>query len=293
MGHDVTAVVRPNADTWRLAGLDVRSAGVDVRDRAAVQRVMHETTPDWVFHLAAHGAYSWQQDRASIIAVNVLGTVHLVDAAVDSNVSSVVLAGSSSEYGFKDHAPREDELVEPNSPYAVGKASATLYGQAVSRESNRHVCTLRLYSVYGPWEDPRRLVPRLVTYARDRRLPRLVDPRTARDFVHVDDVCAAFVGAARSTGLPRGTVLNIGTGHQTTIEEVVTVARAVFGIAAEPRWGTMPGRSWDTTSWVADATRASAQLAWQPTTSLEQGLRAFGEWLAKAPAPVQERYRVA
>jgi nucleoside-diphosphate-sugar epimerase len=291
-GHEVVAMTSPRADLWRLAGHRFDGIEVDIRDRSAVRRLVREASPHWVFHLAAHGAYSWQRNHADIMAVNVLGSVHVVDAAIEAGVTSIVLAGSSSEYGFKNRAPREDEALQPSSAYAVAKAGATLYGQSVARETDRHICTLRLYSAYGPWEDPRRLVPTLVAHCREGRLPPLVHPDTARDFVHVDDVCTAFVRAAARTELPRGAVLNVGSGHETKIKDIVALARAIFSVEAEPQWETMSARSWDTSAWVADPSQARAELAWQTTTDLEHGLRTFGNWMESVPASVAERYRV-
>ena len=203
---------------------------------------------------------------------------------------SGVQAGSSSEYGYCDHAPAEDEPPAPTTAYAVGKLAATLYGQSVARAADRHVCTLRLYSVYGPWEEPDRLIPTLVAHATRGALPPLVDPGTARDFVHVDDVCEAFVRAAERTGLPRGTVLNVGSGRQTTIAEVVAVARDAFGVAAAPRWGTMPARVWDTAVWVSDPSAARRALGWTAERALADGLRDVAEWLGGLPPELARRY---
>ena len=199
------------------------------------------------------------------------------------DVDAFVNAGSSSEYGLKDHPARESELVEPNSTYAVSKVAATLYLQTLAREQERHIVTLRLYSVYGPWEEPNRLMPTLAVRALRGRLPRLVDPATARDFVHVDDVVEAFLAAARAHDLERGTILNVGSGVQTTIGELVELARRTFAIDAEPEWSSMPGRAWDTSSWVANVERVADQLGWRSSITLEGGLRGLAQWLREAP----------
>src|SRR5204862_550413 len=79
------------------------------------------------------------------------------------------------------------------------------------------IATLRLYSVYGPWEDPGRLMPTMVVQGLAGRLPPLVDPRVARDYVYVDDVSEAFVRAAAKPHPEPGPVFNVGSGEQTTI----------------------------------------------------------------------------
>ena len=288
-GLRVTAWVRPGSDTWRLDGLDVAVEAVDLTDHAAVAGLAARTRPDWVFHLAAHGAYSWQRDEDRIRAVNFTGTAALADACVAAGVEVLVNAGSSSEYGFKDHPPREDELCEPNSAYAAAKAEASAYLQTLGRSSHLRATTLRLYSVYGPWEEPKRLVPTLVVRGLRGELPPLVGPETARDFVYVDDVCEAFVRAAGASD-PEPAIYNVGSGRQTTIAEIVETARAVLGIDAEPDWGSMEGRSWDTDVWVSDPTRIRTALGWEATTALARGLELTADWLQTQPA-LLERYQ--
>lgn len=270
-GYDVTAVVRPSGDCWRL---DAPTVEVDLRDAAAVDELFRSSRPDWVFHLAARGGYSWQADARAILESTVLGTAAVLDAAAAVGVEALVHAGSSSEYGAKDHAPSEDEVLEPTSVYGVGKAAATL----LCKQAALRTVTLRLYSVYGPWEDTRRFVPTLVTHALRGDLPPLVDPQTARDFVYVDDVVDAFLLAAASD-VRAGSIYNVGSGVQTTIRDAVEAARRVFGVEAEPEWGTMPERSWDTNVWVADVTRTRAQLGWDARTPLDDGLRQTAAWL--------------
>jgi UDP-glucose 4-epimerase len=283
-GHEVAAAVRQ--ERWRLQGVNARLVEVELRDAEAVRARVAELRPEWVFHLAAHGAYSWQIDRAAIYETNILGTANLLDACTEAAVDAAVLAGSSSEYGFKDHAPSENELPEPNSDYAVAKAAATLVGGHIARARGLRVTTLRLYSVYGPWEDPNRLVPTLVAQGLEGRLPPLVDPDVARDLVYVDDVCDAFTLAAeRGSG-----VYNLGSGVQTTIAEIVAVAREVLGIAEEPQWGTMANRRWDTSVWVANSRRIRDELGWRPAVDLREGFERTVSWLRSEPA-LLERYR--
>jgi nucleoside-diphosphate-sugar epimerase len=287
-GHDVRAAVRPGSDQWRLADVDVERVKVDIRDRSAVEEMLETTQPEWIFHLAAHGAYSWQTDRRAILETTLLATIDLLEAAAARGFDALVQAGSSSEYGYKDHAPSEDEAPEPNSEYAAAKAAATLYAGYLAREQGLHVVTLRLYSVYGPWENRSRFIPTLVEHCLRGELPPLVNPDVARDFVFVDDVCDAFVRAATADVAP-GSVYNVGSGSQTTVAEVVEIARRLFGVAAEPQWGSMPDRAWDTNVWVAHPARAERELGWRPRIDLRDGLAETADWLRTAATPTRDR----
>lgn len=291
-GHRVEAIVRPGADHWRLEDLrgEIRLNELDVRDREAVAGLVERLRPEWVFHLATHGAYSTQADVERIFETALGGTINLLEACLEAGFEAFVSTGSSSEYGLSDHAPAESEALRPNSHYAVAKAAASMYCSQSAIANDAHVVSLRLYSAYGPWEEPSRFIPTLISRGLEGRLPPLVSPGVARDFVHVDDVVSACLLAARDTGVDRGSVFNVGTGRQTTIEQVVAMARRLLAIAAEPRWGSMDDRCWDTDVWVADSTLIRRELGWSPRWNLEDGLTATAEWLRSRPA-IADRYR--
>jgi len=280
-GHEVHLLVRPGHAKWRIDEIrnDVQLHQKQLADPAAAATVVRLARPEWIFHLAAHGAYSWETDVDRIVATNVVGTVNLVRACVRSGFDAFVNAGSSSEYGFKKKAPSERDWVEPNSHYAVTKVAATHFCRLTAQTEKAKIATLRLYSVYGPWEEPGRLMPAMIVRGLAGTLPPLVDPRVARDYVYVDDVSEAFVRAAAKPHPEPGPVFNVGTGKQTTIRQVVDVARRVLGIAEKPRWGTMPNRKWDTSSWVSDNRAIRKALGWAPRYTFERGFRQMVAWM--------------
>jgi dolichol-phosphate mannosyltransferase len=279
-GHEVTALVGPGADLWRLADLvaGVEQVQADLREPDAVAQAFRAARPEWVFHLAAHGGYSWQTDRRRIFESNVLGTINVLEGAEAGSSEVVLIAGSSSEYGVKDHAPAESERLEPNSDYAVAKAAATLLASHLGRERGLPVATLRLYSVFGPFEEPDRFIPTLVVHALRGELPPLVDPAIARDFVYLDDVIDAFLLCA-ARGVTPGDVFNVGTGVETTIAEAVDAARRTLGVEAPAQWGSMGARNWDTNRWVSDSTRIRTELGWEPAVPFDVGLARTAQWL--------------
>jgi nucleoside-diphosphate-sugar epimerase len=292
-GHEVHALLRRERITWRLADLerDLRLHLGDLADEAAVAATVSSVRPDWIFHLAVHGAYSSQTDLKRMVMTNFVGTVNLLEACLRNGFEAFVGAGSSSEYGLKNHAPSEDEPLAPNSHYAVTKAAATLYCQHTGQARGLSVTTLRLYSVYGGYEDPKRLIPALVIAGLSRQLPPLADPEVARDFVYIDDVVDAFLLAASTRHGP-GAVYNVGTGVQTHLREVVDVVRRVFDIEAAPEWGSMPNRSWDTNVWVANPRRIQDELGWSPRHNFEYGFQAFVHWIRNNPE-LLDLYRAA
>jgi len=285
-GHEVHLLVRPDHTTWRIAAIraEVHLHEVDLADAAALAGVVGVIRPDWIFHLAAYGAYSWETDPARMVQTNFNGTMNLVEACLKTGFEAFVNTGSSSEYGFKDHPPSETEWLEPNSHYAVTKASATLYCRYTAQSRNVRLPTLRLYSVYGPYEEPARLIPTLIVRGLSGELPPLADPNTARDYIYVEDVCDAYLLAATQAHQEPGAIYNVGTGVQTPLREVVELARKTMSINAVPQWGSLPGRSWDTQIWSANSRKIREALGWQPRHTLEQGFTMTLNWFGANPA---------
>jgi UDP-glucose 4-epimerase len=295
-GHDVHLLVHRGSPVWRVEDLTPHATrhDVDLEDADGVLQAVQAARADWIFHLAARGAYSWQRDVGEILRTNVVGTANLLEAATRVGFAALINAGTSSEYGFKDHAPSEDENVEPNSAYAVGKASATMLCGLYGRNGGGRVVTLRLYSVFGPWEEPGRLLPNLIVRGLSREFPPLVSPDAAHDFVYVDDVVDVFLLVAAADRVEPGAIFNVGSGTQTTLAEVVSLTREVLGVDDEPQWGTMEPRVWDTGVWVADGRRIERELGWAPQRTFEQGFRKHVDWFRDNPQlrPLYEKLMV-
>jgi UDP-glucose 4-epimerase len=291
-GHEVHLFLRPGFRSWRID--EIRAAVqlhvVDFDDVVELDRLVASVKPDWIFHLAAHGAYATQTDVREMVRTNLVGTINLVESCLKVGFEALVNTGSSSEYGFKDHPPSESERLEPNSHYAVTKAAETHFCRYTSQSRGVRIPTLRLYSVYGPFEEPTRLIPRLIGHALVGKLPPLVNPAIARDFVYVDDVTEAYIQAATQAPPEPGAIYNVGTGVQTSLGDVVETVRRILFVSEEPRWGSMLDRQWDTSVWVADNRKIEMVLDWRPKTDLDRGIRAFANWLV-ADATRTDFYR--
>lgn len=282
-GHECHLILRPGHQAWRLAEIadQCQRHLADIEDKEALAHCIREVRPDWVFHLAAYGAYSNQTGIERMIATNLLGTIGLLNACVEVGVEAFVHAGSSSEYGYKDHAAREDEVIHPNSDYAITKAAATHYCQLAAVRHAINAISVRLYSIYGPYEEPSRLIPAFVIHGLRHTLPPLADPNIARDFVHVDDAVNALLRVA-SVGRG-GAIYNVCSGVQSSLADVAEIARRILNIAGEPIWRSMPARSWDTDTWVGSPDFTAQELGWQAQVGLELGLRATVDWMLKVP----------
>jgi UDP-glucose 4-epimerase len=279
MGARVHAFVRPTSRLWRIDGLPgLALHAVDIRDSDAVGRALQAIRPAAVIHLATHGAYEWQSDSERILETAVLGAFRLLRASVEAGVKVFVNAGSSSEYGYRQEPMREEARLDPSSTYAVGKAAQTHLCSLEGRRGPMSVVTFRLFSVYGPWEEPGRLFPTLLQRARLGLPLEMVSPDTARDFVYIDDIVDALVDVERLVPFS-GEVFNLGTGVQSTLRDVVDAVQAVFGGLCEVRWGAMPARKWDTSRWQADVSKANRLLGWRARRSLGEGTALMARWM--------------
>ena len=260
-------VARLQREGWHVTGLTRRD--VDLTDPAAGTAAVRAADPDVVFGLAAGRAKGTAAERAATVAVNT--SPWLVDALPD-RCRTVVRLGSSTEYAAGPRPLAEDAPLEPRGFFGATKAAGSLLLQAAAAERGVRSAVLRAFQVYGPGDHPNRLVPVVMAAARSGGTVDLPARLSRRDWVWVGDVVDACLRAAVDDGLPPGVVLNIGTGVQTSTEELVATAERVTGrpIATAP--GAHPGRGWDTADWVCDPALARRLLGWTPTVDLAEGL---------------------
>lgn len=279
MDEEVHIFVRPSSKLWRLEDIldRLHRHHVDLCDADAVKAAVNAIRPTVIYHLAAHGAYPFQTDGDQILLVNVWGLWNLVQACNVHGYELFVNTGSSSEYGRKQFAMRETDLLEPESYYAVAKAAQSLLAAHCSRMTDLPIVTLRLFSVYGPYEEPSRLIPHVMMAALTGKPVNMVNPQVTRDFVHVDDVVDVYLSIDRLKEL-RGEVLNVGTGIQNTLADVIAVAQAATGRTLQVRWGEMAPRPWDTTVWVGDVSKLRRLTGSTPRLTLAEGFTRSLPW---------------
>lgn len=276
-GSEVHLLLRSESRLWRLADLAGHYVAhdADLRDAAAVHRAVAAVRPEIVYHLATHGAYPFQKDRGDVLATNLHGTLHLLDALAGRDYQALVHAGSSSEYGHKAAPMRESDVLEPRTDYAVSKASATLACLAAAKRGEP-ITVVRVFSAYGPWEEPSRFVPYVLDCCMRRIVPRITAGQQPRDFVYVDDVVALLRTAARQPD-NRGRVLHAGTGVETTVRAMAERIVALTGGPA-PLIGAQATRADEPTRWVASIDETSRRTGWRPHVSLDDGIRRMTTW---------------
>ena len=286
-GQDVHLLLRPGYKEWRLADLIGRFTPhlADLRDADAVQRAIATSQPEVVYHLATHGAYPAQRDRTAILATNLQGTINLIEALADREYKAFVHAGSSSEYGHKNGPMREDDVLEPRSDYAIGKAAAS-HLCLTEAHKGRPVSIVRLFSVYGPWEEPGRLVSHVMGCCQRGENPRVTAGSQPRDFIHVNDVVDLLKIAAHLKAA-HGKILHAGTGIQSTVRDMIETIVKTVGKRVKVQYGLADLRPDEPERWVASIDKTKALTGWKPRHNLASGIREAWNWLQMFEAQKQ------
>jgi UDP-glucose 4-epimerase len=231
---------------------------------------------DCVYHLAARVSVPqsilYPRDYNQI---NVGGTVSLMEAMRDAGIRRVVLASSGAIYGEQPQQPvHEDDPPSPDSPYAVSKWAAEQYVHTIGHLWGIETVALRIFNAYGPGQSlpvshpP--VVPRfLKSILSGGSVVVFEDGKQTRDFVYVSDVVQALVSAATANSINR-MVINVGSGQETSVRELVSLAETATGKQANVI--SNGEKSGGVQRLVADISRAQQLLGFRPQVSLAKGL---------------------
>jgi UDP-glucose 4-epimerase len=275
-------------EAHQVRGLDDLSAGDpeslspevlftrgDVNDRPKLWTLLQDV--DCVYHLAARVSVP-----ESVLypreynATNVGGTVSLMEAMRDVGVRRVVFISSGAVYGDQGEQPlRENAAPNPRSPYAVSKLAAEYYVHTIGNLWGIETVSLRVFNAYGPGQRlPPSHAPVIPNYLRQTmRGSTLVmhgDGSQTRDYIYVDDVISAMISAATAPGINHS-VINIGSGTETSIRDLVRLIMEVTGVKVEAI--VNPQNDPGVSRMCASINLANEKLGYQPRFSLEQGLR--------------------
>jgi UDP-glucose 4-epimerase len=290
-GHEVTGVdnlsAAPSAANLESAHRHkgpgrFTFVAVDVR-HPELSDVVAGSNPDVVFHLAAQVDVRRSVDDPQYDARNnVLGTINLLEASRRARVPRIVYAASGgSRYGVPATLPAtEDTAVDPLSPYAAAKVACEFYMCAYAGMYGLAPICLALANVYGPRQDPHGEAGVVSVFGSAmisrRRTTIYGDGSATRDYVYVDDVVTAFLCAADTPATTTGT-FNIGTGVQTTVNELHQLIAATVGVSCSPDHAE--ARTGEVHASALDPTRAGRVLGWRPDTDLTEGIKHTVDWL--------------
>ncbi len=256
-------------------------ATLHVRDvRESLDDLFDAVRPEAVFHLAAQADVRVSVEQpVDDAAVNVLGTVRVLEAARRHGAQVVFSSTGGAIYGERDEAATEDAPCEPLSPYGAAKLAGEEYIGTYNRlYGTRHIA-LRYGNVYGPRQDPHGEAGVVAIFlgalARGERARIFGDGLQTRDYVYVGDVARATTS---TVGQDQG-VYNVGTGRETSVVELYELCARVAESDGEPEHA--PARLGELRRSFLDPTRAARELGFTAMVDLEDGLRATWDWVLK------------
>lgn len=248
----------------------------DIRDGASCQRAV--AGMDYVLHQAALASVPRSIDQPiESTDINVLGTVHLLNAAVRAGVKRFVYAGSSSAYGDQPIPAKHEELLtRPMSPYASAKLAGELFCAAFSHSFGLETACLRYFNVFGPRQDPNSLysavVPRFLTAMLAGKPPTIFgDGTQSRDFTYVENAVRANILAATAPGIFKGDTMNIGCGESYSLLDLIREINGLLGTKIEPVFALR--RIGDVQNSLADISLARKKIGYEVTVGFKEGLR--------------------
>jgi dTDP-glucose 4,6-dehydratase len=260
----------------------------DLRDIESVERAT--TGVEIVFHLGAQIAipYSFVNPR-DFFETNVLGTLNVAQAALRAEVQRIVHTSTSEVYGSARTVPiTESHPLEPQSPYAASKVGADKLMDSWHRTYELPVSVLRPFNTYGPHQSARAVIPTIISQALADGPVRLGSLHPRRDLTFVEDTVSGFLATAQSPAAI-GRTLQLGTGHDVSIGDIVEMVGEILGHPLEVEHDAArvrPAQS-EVERLISDPALARELTGWEPGHDLRDGLTRTIEWLERNRA----RYR--
>ena len=277
-GHNVTIV--DNLSTGRLRNVNpsARFEAVDITS-PKLGDVIRSTKPEVVFHQAAQSSVKVSTDDPMRDAdINILGLLRLLEACSENGVRKVIFASSGATYGNPDYLPMDEAHPQrPEAPYGISKMVSEHYLKYYALDRGVTFTALRYGNVYGPRQDPHGEAGVVAIFARQLlagATPTIhSDGEQTRDYVSVRDIARANLLAATRGD---GHCLCIGTGRGTSVNEIFAHLCEIAELKVTPT--RSPRRPGDLRHAHFDCSRARAELGWEPTVPLVDGLRETVAW---------------
>jgi UDP-glucuronate 4-epimerase len=290
-GHEVTVLDEfndfydPAIKRANLRALlpHIRLEEADIRDAERVNRVVDQSRPEAVFHLAARaGVRPSIQHPELYLDTNIKGTFNLLQAARSAGVERFIFASSSSVYGTIPSAPfREDMCLNQTiSPYAATKLAGEQLCSNYAHLYGMRCISLRFFTVYGPRQRPDLAIH---AFARSieagRPITQFGDGSTRRDYTYIDDILQGLAACLGYQG-PICDVFNLGESQTTTLSALIAEIERALGKKAVIQ--QMPEQPGDVPLTYADISKARALLGYAPHTPVAVGIPKFIEWFRQS-----------
>lgn len=286
----VAVLLREAKKSWRISDLldSTQVIEGDLRDPETYRQSLLDFQPNIIIHLAWAGVGG--ESRNSIDQWrNVCDTLELIEVASRAGAYTFVGLGSQAEYGPVNNVIDEAFQVNPTTVYGAAKLAACQLGGAVAVRLGMRFSWLRLFSSYGPMDEPYWLLPYLINTMLAGEIPKLTACEQKWDYIYVDDVADAINAVMRSE--EASGVFNLGSGSAALLKEIVEIVKDYVDADLNLIYGQVPYREDQVMHLEANVDRLSAVTGWAPKTSLNEGLLSTVNWWKSKQDPlINNRY---
>ncbi len=251
---------------------------VDLLDKKSVEKVFYEFQPDKVINLAAQAGVRYSLDNPALYAnTNINGFLNIMEAAKDFKVEGVVYASSSSVYGNNESVTLDEKamLNKPSSIYSFTKISNELLAYTFNHLYGINVTGLRFFTVYGPWGRPDMAIYIFTkNIMQGKPIYLFNNGNHKRDFTYIDDIVNGSISAIKKNYANE--VFNLGNNRSEKLGSVISIIENFLGKKAHIKFKKM--QLGDIKNTLADISHAKKKLAYQPKTTIKEGIPKFIEW---------------
>ena len=279
-GTDVAILVRAGASRQRLDGVVERVQVLegDLADGVAVERLLEGVRPEACIHAAWYAEPGKYLDSTQNLD-SLRSSLDLIESLAKAGCKHVVGVGTCFEYAMQDTPLTEDSPTGPFTLYAAAKLAFYLVAAQRAAQLGMGLAWGRLFYLYGPYEDERRLVPAAIKALSSGREFPATTGEQVRDYLHVEDVAAGLCAMSHHRF---GGVFNVSSCEPVTIAGLMRTLGELLGRPELIRLGALPPRDWDPAYVCGDNQRLRTEAHWSPRYSLRDGLAQTIEWWKKA-----------
>lgn len=275
-GRQVAVLLRASSNPWRLAGVlpQLQVIQGELGRLDAVAEAVLAFAPQAVAHLAWEGVKGADRNHPMQLG-NVAASFALYHLARRAGAGCFVGVGSQAEYGPCSGCIHETTPTRPTTVYGATKLGTSLALDRLASADDFAFAWLRLFSTYGPADDPSWLIPYVTLQLLQGKRPALTAAEQVWDYLHVDDVAAGVIAAIdqRARGL-----YNLGSGHAVPLRQIITQVRDQIDPALPLGFGELAYRPDQVMHLEADIGALTAATGWQPKVTLAQGIASTVDW---------------
>ena len=252
----------------------------DILDEWKLINSLQRIKPDYVFDFVGDTYVPTAYDIPKrFFNINTIGTMNLLLACQFVGVERILYVSSTEVYGqpIKDVPMTEEHILNPYNTYAVSKVAADRLCYTLNKERNIPVIIARIYNSYGPRESEPYIIPEIISQLDKGNILHLGNIKARRDFTYVSDTCKGLIAVMLSS-IPNGEAVNVGSGKDYSVEELVTLIAKIMDKEYEIVIDPKRLRKFDIDIFLCNPFKLMRATGWKPTIDIETGLEMTIEW---------------